>query len=60
MTKSEYIAQHRSRLRAEHGMDRPRYCTQCKCQRPRNGGREIAFNGGRNARWVCGMHKGEQ
>lgn len=59
MTKAEYIAKHRNRLRAEHA-EGPRYCTQCRCQRPRAGGREIAYNGGLNARWVCGMHGGEQ
>jgi hypothetical protein len=37
----------------------PRYCEQCKQQRPRAGGREIAFNNGKNQRWVCAMHNQE-
>jgi hypothetical protein len=44
------------RILAAMHSQQPRYCTQCRCQRPRKGGREIAFNDGRNARWVCGLH----
>jgi hypothetical protein len=44
------------RLMASRLANDTRYCTQCRCQRPRKGGREIAFNGGMNARWVCGLH----
>lgn len=55
MNKTEYIAQHRIRLRAEHA-EGPRYCTQCKCTRPRIGGRAIPLDGGMRERWVCGLH----
>lgn len=49
---------YRRLLSATHG-HQPRYCSQCRCQRPRAGGREITFNGGRNARWVCALHGDE-
>jgi len=31
----------------------PRYCHQCRQSKNRDGGREIAVNGGLNARWIC-------
>lgn len=34
--------------------NQPRHCSQCCQQRPRAGGREITYNRGKNARWVCG------
>ena len=49
---------YRRLLSATHG-HQPRYCSQCRCQRPRAGGREITYNGGRNARWVCALHQQE-
>lgn len=55
MSTPESVAKQRSEMRARFALN-DRYCTQCKCNRPRQGGREIAFNGGLNARWVCGMH----
>lgn len=58
MTQSARITQMRRLLTARHGQD-PRYCTICRCQRPREGGREIAFNGGLRARWICGKHMEE-
>lgn len=58
MTHPARITQMRRLLTAKHA-DGPRYCTACRCQRPREGGREIAFNGGMNARWVCNKHSEE-
>ena len=55
MSTPASVEKQRSEMRARFA-EGPRYCTQCKCQRPRQGGREIAFNGGMNARWVCGLH----
>lgn len=60
MTPSERNDHMRNLLRSEYGAEKPRYCTQCRCQRPRAGGREIAFNGGKNSRWVCGMHGSDE
>lgn len=52
MTLAERNDHMRKVLRAAHA-ENPRYCTQCRCQRPRQGGREIPYNGGRNQRWIC-------
>lgn len=59
MSRADTINRFKNALRAQFAVG-PRYCTTCRCQRPRKGGREIAFNGGLNARWVCSMHGGEQ
>lgn len=58
MTRSESLGRFKNILRSQFATG-PRYCTQCRCQRPRSGGREVKMNNGRNARWVCGMHKSE-
>lgn len=55
MSTPESVAKQRNEMRARFALN-DRYCTQCKCPRPRQGGREIEFNGGLNARWVCGRH----
>lgn len=52
MNRAETLAQHKRRMSGQFAQG-PRYCTNCKQTKPRAGGREIAINGGRNARWVC-------
>lgn len=52
MNTQQRIDEQRSALRARFGLN-PRHCTRCKQLRPREGGREVAFNGGRNQRWEC-------
>ena len=49
---TDRFSRYRRFLRAQLA-EGPRYCTQCHRQRPRAGGREIRYNRGRNARWVC-------
>jgi hypothetical protein len=53
MTPQQRNDHMRGILRAAHA-ENPRYCTTCRTQRPRQGGRDIEFNGGKNARWECG------
>lgn len=55
MSILESVAKQRNEMRAKFS-GQPRFCTQCRCARPHQGGREIAFNNGRNARWVCSLH----
>lgn len=60
MTRADRIQKFRRLLTIQHSLE-PRFCTACRCQRPREGGREIALKGGLRARWVCGKHQqGEQ
>lgn len=56
MTRAEQLRKHKNVMRSQFAIG-PRYCSQCLCQRPRAGGREITYNNGKNARWVCGMHQ---
>lgn len=56
MTTAEILKKHKSFLRAAHGQN-PRFCTTCKMTKPREGGIELAYNNGKNARWVCASCK---
>jgi len=43
---------YKSVMRSQFALN-PRYCSQCRQSKNRDGGREIAINGGMNARWIC-------
>lgn len=52
MNRADTLAQHKRRMSGQFA-EGPRHCARCKQKRPRQGGREVAIQGGLRARWIC-------
>jgi len=52
MTRAETLRKFKSVMRSQFAVA-DKHCSQCRTIKPRAGGRDVAYNGGLNQRWVC-------